>query len=177
MTYEASRASHGHADAGGSWIFPTFGAGVLTLIWAAYTLYVIGHLLPIAMPVAASPNARPGIPRTVRAHAMRPSGIAAPTPDPAAVELAYETVVWTPAEGGRITDALYEEYALQSIRIPGSQPHPTKLVQSAAMASVAPPIPSYRPHFPAHISANGLLSDAQLESVIYAGEAHADHLP
>ena len=46
----------------------------------------------------------------------------------------------------RITDALYEDYALQSIRIPGAQAHPTKLVQSAAMASVAPPKPTYRPH-------------------------------
>ena len=132
--------------------------------------------LPITMPVAASPDARPGIPRTVRANAMRPSGIAAPTTDPAGVELAYETVAWTPAVGGRITEALYEEYALQLIRIPGSQPHPTKLVQSAAMASVAPPVPSYRPHLPAHIIANGLLSNAQLESVIYAGEAHSQLL-
>ena len=35
-----------------------------------------------------------------------------------------------------------------SIRIPGAKPHPTALVQSAAMASVAPPQPSYRPHLP-----------------------------
>jgi predicted RNA methylase len=132
--------------------------------------------LPIATAVASSPNARPGIPRTVRAYAMRPSGIAPPASDVAAVELAYETVAWTPAEGGRITEALYEEYVLQSIRIPGSQPHPTKLVQSAAMASVAPPIPSYRPHLPTDVIANGLLSDAQLESVIYAGEAHSQFL-
>jgi predicted RNA methylase len=132
--------------------------------------------LPIAMAVASSPNARPGIPRTVRAYATRPSGIAPPASDVVATELAYDTVAWAPAEGGPITEALYEEYALQSIRMPGSQPHPTKLVQSAAMASVAPPIPSYRPHLPADVIANGLLSDAQLESVIYAGEAHSQFL-
>src|SRR5690606_37734900 len=53
---------------------------------------------------------------------------------------------------------------------------PTRLVQSAAMASVAPPKPSYRPHLPPNLIADGVLSDAQLESVIYAGEAHAPHL-
>ncbi len=132
--------------------------------------------LPIVRAVVAPSIMRPAIPRTVRAYAMRPSGITAPTPDPAAVELVYETVAWTPAESGRITEALYEEYALQSIRIPGSQPHPTKLVQSAAMASVAPPIPSYRPHLPTDVITGGLLSDAQLESVIYAGEAHSQFL-
>jgi predicted RNA methylase len=36
-------------------------------------------------------------------------------------------------------DGIYEEYGLQAIRIAGAQAHPTKLVQSAAMASVAPP--------------------------------------
>jgi predicted RNA methylase len=61
--------------------------------------------------------------------------------EPAGVELAYHLIDWAPAEVGRITDALYESYTLQSIRIPGSKPHPTRLVQSAAMASVAPPKP------------------------------------
>jgi hypothetical protein len=125
----------------------------------------VGHVgAPIAVRMAAArPLPSVGSPRRSAAAAI----------EPAAVELAYEAVDWAPAHSGRITEALYEGYGLQSIRIPGSASHPTRLVQSAAMASVAPPKPSYRPHLPATIIAHGLLSDAQLESVIYAGQAHA----
>ena len=132
--------------------------------------------LPVAATAAIASVTRPAVPRTVRAYAVRPSSAPLRSDEPEGVELAYETVDWKPVEGGRITEALYEEYGLQAIRIPGSQAHPTKLVQSAAMASVAPPTPSYRPHLPPAVVSDGLLSDAQIESVIYAGEAHDGHL-
>jgi len=132
--------------------------------------------LPVSLPkpTITTPAEAPKTVRGYLARAASSRPVAAPANDPEGLELAYETVDWAPPEGARLSDAIYEEYALQSLRIPGAEPHPTKLVQSAAMASVAPPKPSYRPMLPSDIRTR--LSDAQLETVIYAGEAHADHL-
>ncbi len=132
--------------------------------------------LPIETPLVRPIVVRSAAIRPSRPVVSRASSILATAPEPEAIELAYEIIDWKPAEGGNITDALYEEYSLQSIRIPEAQAHPTKLVQSAAMASVAPPQPNYRPHFLPNTVSSGLLSDAQLESVIYAGEAHSRFL-
>ena len=98
-------------------------------------------------------------------------------PSPLAEDLTYTLREGSEVEAtARLSDAIYESFRLQAIDIPDASPHPTKLVQSAAMASVAPPKPSYLPKLPAAILRDGLLSDAQLETVIYAGEAHSAHL-
>ena len=62
------------------------------------------------------------------------------------------------------------------VRVPGATRHPTPLVQSAAMAAVPHPVPAWRPMLPERVVTDAQLSDAQLESIVLAGEAHSRHL-
>lgn len=133
--------------------------------------------LPPRLPVAAEQaQILPTSSASRIAAVAKPRAAPVQLPEPVGVLLDYDTVDWTAPSNGQIAETLYEPYALQSVRIPGATPHPTRLVQSAAMSSVAPPKPRYQPHLPAGLVEQGLLSDAQLESVIYAGDAHSQQL-
>lgn len=76
-----------------------------------------------------------------------------------------------------LSEALFEQYKPARIEVPGAHKHPTALVESAAMSSVPPPRATYQPHLSPDVIEKGLLSEAALESVIYAGQAHESTLP
>ena len=71
----------------------------------------------------------------------------------------------------------YLPYRPSRIRIPDAAEHPTALVESVAMGSIAAPVPHEVPQLPAGLMERGVLSLAQAETLIYAASAHARNLP
>ncbi|MBM2324172.1 strawberry notch-like NTP hydrolase domain-containing protein, partial [Marivita cryptomonadis] len=84
----------------------------------------------------------------------------------AAVPLTF-TSLETPRDNTPVSD-IYAHYRPQRIEIAGAREHPTPLVESIAMASVAPPSPSHEAsealRLPARLIEEGHLSEAQLET-------------
>jgi predicted RNA methylase len=72
---------------------------------------------------------------------------------------------------------LYLPYRPSRVAIDGASPHPTPLVESLAMGSIAAPRPDHVPLLPGRLVEQGLLSEAQLETLIYAGSAFQQDLP
>lgn len=89
-------------------------------------------------------------------------------------DLRYDDRLESPDVAAAPEGAIYESYRPQRVQIAGAKAHPGALVQSAAMASVPPPKTEYKPKIPAALVKSGALSDAQLEAIVYAGNAHSD---
>lgn len=87
----------------------------------------------------------------------------------------------TPASGvkrkkTKSDNGVYADYEPAKLPIKGAKPHPTKLVESSAMASVPAPVATYTPNLPQELITSGALSSAQLENIVYAGQAHQQTL-
>ena len=95
---------------------------------------------------------------------------------PALVQtLAYESLSQPRSLDQQV--GVYLAYRPSRVEIANARPHPTALVESVAMGSIPAPVPEHRPALPRRLVTEGLLSEAQLETVIYAGNAWAHHLP
>ena len=123
---------------------------------------------------SAIPHARPVVPSSApRKTAAAPA--AASKPRANAVRPLTFTSLETPRDNTPVSD-IYARYRPQRIKIADAQEHPTPLVESIAMASVAPPVPSGAAsselRLPARLIEEGHLSEAQLETIIMAHDVH-----
>ncbi len=91
-------------------------------------------------------------------------------------EIAYRTRTPAAADARAAGDRPHHPWEPAAVVVDGAAAHPTTLVQSAAMAAVRHPEPAARPLLPTRLVADGALSDAQIESVVLAAEAHGEHL-
>ena len=79
---------------------------------------------------------------------------------------------------GSVKDnGVYAQYVPAPLPISGAKPHPARLVESAAMSAVSMPKATYVPDLPTSLITSGAISDAQLENIVYAGQANEQILP
>ncbi|WP_380871883.1 methylase [Sphingomonas sp. DBB INV C78] len=131
----------------------------------------LAQFLP-ARPILAPPARAGGL--FSRVEPLRPI---APPPAPTVAGepelLSYEVLDVPSAISEQI--GIYAPWRLARMAFTDVSPHPDQLVESVAMSSILPPLPTYRPMLPPR--AVEALSDAQLETVIYAGQSFARDLP
>ena len=129
------------------------------------------HRLPLGKPVRLVGNS------SADRAPVRPVAPFAATPAATAnaIDLAYSVLADpapVPEQAG-----IYLPYRPSRIMFEDAPVHPTPLVESVAMGSVAAPRPDVTPRLPACWQANGLLSEAQCETLVYATQAFARDLP
>lgn len=126
---------------------------------------------------------RPGTGGSPAARGTEPSAVGSGNPVPAAsVTLPSGEIAEVGKAGANENtadtgDDIFASYHPQKISVPDAKPHPTPLVESAAMRSVSPPDTSYQPKLSKKMLERGMPSLPQYEAIVYAGHAHSQVLP
>lgn len=147
--------------------------------FTAAVLSFLGSSTPAARPASSETrNPAPKI-ATLAAPRSRRSGIRNRTefrPPLPGVPLAIrEYQPGSPAAAGN--SPIYARYRPSRLRVEGARDHIEALVETMSMASVPMPKPTYQPHLPERLVSSGALSIAQLETIVYAGQAHERLIP
>jgi len=144
-------------------------------------------LLDLVEALPARASARPGPLRAAKGGLALFSRCARPQPatgfappvggarSDASSPVAYRVLEEPAAAADQV--GIYLPYRPSRVAIAGASPHPTPLVESLAMGSIAAPKPGHVPLLPPRLVAEGRLSEAQLETMIYAGSAFERDLP
>lgn len=74
-------------------------------------------------------------------------------------------------------DSIHEDWRPEIAYHEDLQKHPSDLVQSSTLATVIPPVSTYKPRLTRRVISSGCISDAQFEFLVAAGEAHSRFLP
>ena len=126
--------------------------------------------------LTSRPKAKP-LALVLNNHLQRP---VAPASNPFSGTPISEKLVFDVLEDAAPTPeqkGIYLAYRPSRITIDNAPVHPTPLVESVAMGSVAAPVPEHQPVVPADWRKKELLSDAQCETLIYAVNAFSRDLP
>ena len=127
-------------------------------------------------PRAVPPKAKPG----ALFKAMRATPITKPVKARAAQTPKIEALAFSTLDKPRVLgeqSGVYIPYRPSRVDIVSAREHPTPLVESVAMGSIPAPIPDYVPALQDRVLQESLLSEAQIETVIYAGNAWQQYLP
>lgn len=132
------------------------------------------------------PDPEPPVrPRTIKPSALFGAFRTAPAksfPRPARPLPSFEIAtvdyrVHDPVAAAHDEAAIYVPWRSQRLQFDNPSEHPSPLVESAAMAAVALPVPSYRPLLPKRVLDDKILSAAQLETIVHALAATEIDLP
>src|SRR3546814_5023789 len=127
-------------------------------------------MLPDRVSLPPDPRSRikPSLPLRLVANRTKPVPLKV---HPASAAPSILPLEFTPLEAPAPIESQfghYLPYRPSRISIANAVSHPTPLVESVAMGSITAPVPGVVPQLPSSIIAEGVLSAAQAETLIYA---------